>query len=285
CGIGRISSWANDQLAVGDVLESMPPMGRFYVPLDPERGREYVGIAGGSGITPVLGILRTVLHAEPLSRFTLIYGNRSSSTTMFRVELENLKNEFMQRLNIVHVLEHNSDELPIFKGRLDEAKCASLFEHWVSVTSLDAVFVCGPQPMMDAAIAALQSSGVDRSLIKFEKFASVPPKVRKQVEQSQATNGHAESCNATLRIDGVDHHLEVPMGGTTTLLDAALAAHIDAPYACAAGVCSTCVARLVDGEVAMGANYALDDDEVEDGLILTCQSRPVTRHLVVEYDV
>ena len=172
---GCFSSWANDQLAVGDVLEAMPPMGNFHAPINPDGGKHYAGFAGGSGITPVLGIIRTVLALEPKSSFTLIYGNRSANAIMFREEIEDLKNTYLGRLSVIHVLERESQEIDLFNGRVDRAKCEALFEHWVDVEAVDMAFICGPEPMMLAVAAALRDHGLDDGRIKFELFASSQP--------------------------------------------------------------------------------------------------------------
>lgn len=280
---GWFSSWANEELKVGDTLEAMKPMGNFHTPLKPEEARSYLGFAGGSGITPMISLIRTILDAEGSSTFTLVYGNRSTSAIMFREELEDLKNVYMGRLNIVHVLESEAADVDLFSGRLDREKCDELFSRWIDVRSADFAFICGPEPMMLAVSESLKAHGMDESAIKFELFASAHPgRARKRTSEGEVA-ARAAKCSATIILDGASRVVELAKG-EETVLDAALAASIDAPYACKAGVCSTCRARLLEGEVDMEANYALEDYEVERGYILTCQSHPRTDRVVVDYD-
>ena len=278
---GWFSSWANDELEIGESIDAMPPMGNFYAPLRPQEARSYLGFAGGSGITPMISLIRTVMDAEPMSRFTLVYGNRSSNAIMFREELEDLKNVFMGRLNIVHILESEAD-IELFSGRLDRDKCDVLFERWVDVKGADLAFICGPEPMMLAVSDALRSHGMAEGAIKFELFASARPGKAKKRAAGDAASGAAQT-SATIILDGAARECEIAKG-EQSILEAALAANIDAPYACKAGVCSTCRAKLIEGEADMETNYALEDYEVERGYILTCQSYPRTDKVVVDYD-
>ena len=280
---GCFSSWANDELAVGEVLEVMPPLGNFHAPIEPAIGKDYVGFAGGSGITPVLGIIRTVLALEPKSNFTLVYGNRSANAIMFREEIEDLKNTYLGRLSVVHVLETESQEIELFNGRVDRAKCEALFEHWVDVEAVDMAFICGPEPMMLAVADALRDHGLDDGRIKFELFAS-PQQGRAPRRTTVAAAGtKAGTCEATVVIDGGSRVFGIPKR-ERSVLEAALAEGIDAPFACKAGVCSTCRAMVLEGEVEMETNHALEDYEVRRGYVLTCQSYPVTDKIVVDYD-
>ncbi|HXI87601.1 MAG TPA: 1,2-phenylacetyl-CoA epoxidase subunit PaaE [Parvularculaceae bacterium] len=279
---GWFSNFANDELKEGDVLEAMKPAGNFHAPLDPARARRYLGFAGGSGITPLISIVKTVLAEEPLSEFTLVYGNRAASAIMFREELEDLKNEHMGRFNVVHVLETEAPDIDLFSGRLDREKCDALFEHWVDARSVDYAFICGPEPMMLAVAEALKAKGVPENKIKFELFATAQPgKARRPAASVAARTGGV--CKATIIMDGAAREVEIDKGGET-VLQAALAAKLDAPFACTAGVCSTCRAKVIEGEVEMDQNYALEDYEVKRGYVLTCQSHPVSDKLVVDYD-
>ncbi len=277
---GAFSTWANAALKVGDRLEAMPPMGQFHVPLLPDQGRHYLGFAGGSGITPILSILRTVLEREPSSQFTLVYANRAVNSIMFREELGDLKNRFMARLNVIHVLEQNADDSGVFTGRVDAEKCALLFKHWINPDDVDVAFICGPEPMMQTISDALQSHGLPKDKIKFELFASGQPGRLKRPVQSSQLAQHATS--ATVTLDGESRSFDV--APDQSLLEAALANSIDAPFACKAGVCSTCRAKLTLGEVEMAANHALEDGEVARGYILTCQSYPLTDKVAFDYD-
>ncbi|MEM8741853.1 MAG: 2Fe-2S iron-sulfur cluster-binding protein [Pseudomonadota bacterium] len=278
---GAFSSWANTDLAPGDRLEAMPPMGSFHTPLDPQAARHILGFAGGSGITPVLSILRTVLAREPNSRVTLVYANRAPQTIMFREELEDLKNRHMGRLNVIHVLE-SGQEVALFTGRVDAAKCAALFRMWIDIDTVDTAFICGPQPMMTAISGALRDHGLAEDRIKYELFAAAQPGRLVRPEATTAA-GPQDLCDATVTIDGTAHSFSMPRDGQT-LLAAALENNLDAPYACTAGVCSTCRAKLIEGEVEMLANHALEDYEVARGYVLTCQSLPRSAKVVVDYD-
>lgn len=278
---GWFSSWANDELKIGETIDAMAPMGNFHAPLDAEKARAYLGFAGGSGITPMISLIRTVMDAEPQSTFTLAYGNRSTTTIMFREELEDLKNVFMGRFNVVHVLESEAD-IDLFSGRLTREKCDALFARWIDVTSADLAFICGPEPMMLGVSEALKAHGMDERAIKFELFASAQPGRAKK----RAVTAGAEAdkqTKATIILDGAARECEIEKGAQS-VLEAALAANIDAPFACKAGVCSTCRAKIIEGEVDMEANYALEDYEVERGYVLTCQSYPRTDKIIVDYD-
>lgn len=279
---GAFSTWANDTLSPGMVLDAMEPMGSFHTPITPERGKTYLGFAGGSGITPVLSILRTVLAREPQSSFTLVYANRGVNTIMFREELEDLKNQYMGRLTVVHILESDAQDIDLFTGRVDAAKCEALFAHWIDVDTVDTAFICGPEPMMLGIAAALRDHDLSDAQIKFELFASAQPgRLHRKAESGDAASA-AKSTEATVTMDGSSRSFT--MDKHQTVLDAALENALDAPFACKAGVCSTCKCRLLEGEVEMVANHALEDYEVEQGYILSCQSFPVTDRVVVDYD-
>jgi ring-1,2-phenylacetyl-CoA epoxidase subunit PaaE len=279
---GAFSTWANEDLAPGTVLQAMAPMGSFHTPIDQGAARNYIGFAGGSGITPVLSVLKTVLSAEPRSTFTLVYANRGVNTIMFREELEDLKNEHMGRLNVIHILESDAQEIDLFTGRVTEEKCAALFAHWIDIASMDTAFICGPEPMMLGIAAALRAHGMDDSQIKFELFASAQPGRLKQKATSREAATSAKSTEATVTLDGAARSFT--MDKDQSLLDAALENALDAPYACKAGVCSTCKCKVLEGEVEMLANHALEDYEVARGYVLSCQSYPVSDRIVVDYD-
>ena len=280
---GAFSTWANESLAAGEVLEAMPPMGNFHTPLDPDAARHYLGFAGGSGITPVLSIIKTVLAAEPGSSFTLVYANRQISTIMFREDLEDLKNRYLGRLSVLHVLEAEAQEIDLFTGRIDAAKCAALFKTWIDLASVDTTYICGPEPMMLAIAGALKEHGLADGQIKFELFASGQPgRAKKRVASSAAATSNS-TTEATITLDGATRTFRMPKEGTS-LLDAALEASLDAPYACKAGVCSTCRAKVLEGEAEMAVNHALEDYEVRQGYVLTCQCFPLSDKIVVSFD-
>ncbi|MEO1251064.1 MAG: 1,2-phenylacetyl-CoA epoxidase subunit PaaE [Pseudomonadota bacterium] len=280
---GWFSTWANEALREGETIEAMAPMGNFHAALKPDEARRYLGFAGGSGITPMISLIKTALTREPKSTFTLVYGNRSTGAIMFREELEDLKNTFMGRLNILHILESEAADIDLFSGRLDREKCDALFERWLDVEGADLAFICGPQPMMLAVADALKAHGMDERAIKFELFSSAQPGRAGKRAASSKSDGAASQTTATIILDGAARECQMAKD-EMSVLEAALAADIDAPYACKAGVCSTCRARLIEGDVEMEANYALEDYEVERGYILTCQSYPRTDKVVVDYD-
>ena len=278
---GAFSTWANENLAPGMMLEAMPPMGNFHTPIEPNNAKTYLGFAGGSGITPVLSILKTTLMREPESRFTLVYANRGVNTIMFREELEDLKNNYMGRLNVIHILESDAQDIDLFTGRVDEAKCAALFANWIDIASVDTAFICGPEPMMLGIAKALKENGLADEQIKFELFASSQPgRLKRKTCPTRAET--TKPGEAVVIIDGFPR--TVTMNKDQTVLEAALAGGLDAPFSCKAGVCSTCKCKVLEGEVEMVANHALEDYEVEQGFILSCQSFAVSEKVIVDYD-
>jgi ring-1,2-phenylacetyl-CoA epoxidase subunit PaaE len=278
---GVFSSWANETLKAGDLVEVMPPLGHFNVPLDAAQSRHYLGFAAGSGITPLLSIVKTTLAAEPRSRFTLVYGNRASSTVMFREELAALKDQYLGRFNLVHVLSREAQDIELLHGRIDRAKADALLAHWVPLADIDAVFVCGPEGMMDAVVGALAARGVPGAKIRIERFAASIPK-HVHVPSPELAPGHAQ-CEVTVTLDGAVRSFAVEKG-KESLLEAGLRSGIELPYSCKGGVCSTCRCRVTEGEVDMDVNFALEDYEVARGFVLACQSYPVTDRVSVTYD-
>ena len=278
---GAFSRWANEALVPGMVLDAMPPMGKFHTPLEPNRAKSYLAFAGGSGITPVLSILKTVLDAEPLSRMTLVYANRSVGSIMFREELDDLKNLYMGRLSIIHILETDAQDIDLFQGRVDAEKCKALFSGWIDIASVTIAFICGPEPMMLTIAQALRDHGLTDDQIKFELFASAQTG---RLERRRTTVDATQTSliKAQVSLDGVTRQFE--MGRDLSILEAALENALDAPHACKAGVCSTCKCKVLEGEVEMVANHALEDYEVEQGYVLSCQSYPITNTVAVDYD-
>lgn len=279
---GAFSCWANENMRPGDVVEAMPPRGSFNAPIAPNEARSYVGFAGGSGITPILSILKTVLTREPHSRFTVVYANRQISSIMFREELEDLKNRFLGRLQIIHVLKSDAQDTDLFAGRVDENKLEELFETLIDSQEIDLAFLCGPHGMMETVRQGLETAGVAPECIKQELFKSDQPGRLPQSARVIENAGQAKEADLKLTLDGVTREIHMEPG--ETILEAAHRNSIDAPYSCCAGVCSTCRGKLLEGEVEMAANHALEDDEIRDGYILTCQSRPMTKTLVLTYD-
>ena len=280
---GCFSTWANEELKVGETIEAMPPMGAFYTAIEPDKARNYLLFAGGSGITPVLSLVKTILAAEPESSLTLVYSNRSTNTIMFREELDDLKNRFMERFSIAHILDSDAQDIDLFSGRIDAEKCRLMFKSWIDIASVDFAFICGPEPMMLAIAQSLRDHGLSDHQIKFELFASSQPGRAARKTASKTDLGTDAICKATITLDGTTRVIEMARSGET-VLQAALGANIDAPYACKAGVCSTCRAMVLAGEVEMEKNHALEDYEVNRGYVLTCQCYPLSDSVVVSYD-
>lgn len=280
---GAFSTWANTSVKPGDVLETMPPMGNFHQPLNPASDQHYLCVAAGSGITPIISIIKTILTREPHSTCTLLYSNRHVNAIMFREELEDLKNIHLGRLNVIHILTSNVQEIDLFTGRIDADKCRMLFENWIDPETIDAAFICGPEDMMLTVATALQDHGLRKEQIKFELFAaSQPGRARLAQTTNEPINGKA-TINAAITLDGATRQIEVQKRNQC-LLDAALASNLDAPYSCRAGVCSTCRAKVLDGEFEMAVNHALEDYEVQQGYVLTCQCYPLGDSITVTYD-
>lgn len=278
---GAFSTWANEDLKPGDTLEAMPPQGRFFTVLDPSSAKNYLAFAGGSGITPVLSIIKTTLAREPNSTFTLVYANRQVTSIMFREELEDLKNSYLGRLSILHILESEGD-IDLFTGRIDAEKMQALFRLWIDAESVDTAFICGPEPMMLTIKESLLAHGLTEPQVKFELFASQQGRAKQRAQSRHVQNDGAQ-CAVTVTLDGVTRAFEMPKDGTP-ILDAAIAHHMDAPFSCKAGVCSTCRAKVFEGEVEMMTNHALEDYEVRAGYVLSCQCIPLSDKVVLSYD-
>ena len=275
---GLFSTWANESLQPGMTLEAMEPMGSFHRTLEETTSaRSYLAFAVGSGITPILSILKAVLTEEASSRFTLVFANRSINTIMFRDELEDLKNRFLGRLNIVHILKTSADEAELFQGRLDRSKCDELLARWIDTTGLDRAYICGPKPMMLDIAASLRAHGLSDEQIRFELFGSAP-----RARKVSASPSQPSGVQATITLDGAT--TEIGTNRETSILDTALENGMDAPFACKAGVCSTCKCRITSGEVEMVANHALEDYEVAGGYVLACQSFAVSEAVSVVFE-
>ncbi|MES3010137.1 MAG: 1,2-phenylacetyl-CoA epoxidase subunit PaaE [Pseudomonadota bacterium] len=276
---GTFSNWAAEHLQPGTTIEVMPPQGNFHIALAPEAARHIVAFASGSGITPVLSIVKTTLLAEPHTRVTLVYGNRSSSGVMFKEELEDLKDTYLGRFNLVWVMSRESQDIPLFNGRLDYDKCCQLLGQWIDPAGIDAAFICGPEDMMLATSRALQEKGVAKERIKFELFGTANDKSRVARAPVQ-DNGE---CEVEVVLDGTRRSFMMRKNGDN-VIDAGLKAGLEMPYACKGGVCSTCRGKVLQGEVDMDNNFALEDYEVARGFVLCCQSYPVTDRLVIDFD-
>jgi ring-1,2-phenylacetyl-CoA epoxidase subunit PaaE len=277
---GAFSSWAADELRHGDELDVMTPTGRFGVAHAPGEARLYVGFAAGSGITPILSIVKGVLAREPQSRFFVFYGNRTAEGMLFREELEELKDRFLQRLSLFHVISGEEQDIPILHGRLDGDKVRVLLRSLVPAASVDHVFVCGPTGMSEDIEATCRAIGIADEKIHVERFVSEFG--GKPRPKAVVAPGTPPKAMASLIIDG--KRREVPVAEGEAILDAALRAGMDLPFACKGGMCSTCRAKLVEGEAEMEVNYSLEPWELKAGFILTCQARPCSEKVVVDYD-
>ncbi len=276
---GRFSTWAHRALQPGHVIDVMPPEGRFTIPLDPAARRSVLGVAAGSGITPVLSILKSVLTREPGSRFVLLYGSRNTAGILFREELEALKDRFMHRLAVVHVLSREQQDIPVLNGRLDAAKLAALLPGLFPGALPDHALLCGPEEMIAAMSDGLRAAGLPPERILSERFSTGVPRPPRP---APPRNDEAALAVATVIADGI--RTPVPMADGETVLDAALRAGLDLPYSCRGGMCSTCRARIIEGAVSMDVNYGLEPWETDAGYVLTCQSRPTTATITVDFD-
>jgi len=279
---GIFSNWANDNLKPGDAIEVMAPHGSFTWDFTGNAANHYVGFAGGSGITPVMSLLRTALLTEPGSRFTLFYGNRDSQSVIFLEALARLKNRFMERLEVHHFLAEEAEDIDLFNGMLDRGKCDEILDHLIEPAEVAAFFVCGPEPMMDAAEQALTDRGVGHDRIHLERFTAGRPS-EAVAAQMQALQQEAQGLTMMVTLDGRKRRVAFD-AEAGNILDSARAAGLPAPFACKAGVCATCRARIVSGEVEMAARYGLTDEEVASGYVLTCQSVPKGEGVELDYD-
>ncbi len=281
---GLFSSWAHGELRAGETLEVMEPAGSFCRPscaAEETQARHHVAFAVGSGITPILSILKTVLAEEPQSRVTLVYGNRATSTVLFKEGLENLKDHYLARFNLVFVLSREHQDIELFNGRIDRQKTDALLEHWIDAKDIDVAYLCGPHSMMLAASESLQAHGVARERIRQELFG-LPGQVVVP-RSSGVLSAGTRDCHVSVLLEGRERHFSMERD-SKTLLDAALEQGVDLPYACKGGVCSTCRCKLLRGEVDMDIHFALEDYEIARGFILACQSYPRTAEIALNFD-
>jgi ring-1,2-phenylacetyl-CoA epoxidase subunit PaaE len=276
---GRFSTFANDTLKLGDLLDVMPPQGKFTHVPDPTSSRIYVGLVAGSGITPVLSILKTVLSQEPTSQFLLFYGNRGFDHIIFREELEQLKNQFPNRLSVHHIFSRESMGNDLYQGYINAEKCQQFGRVFFQPKEVDTFFLCGPEEMIFACKETLEQLDVEPKRIKFELFASGGSKLpKKEVKKEEVID-----ASISVLQDGARFDFRLPSDGST-LLDAAMRAGADLPFSCKGGVCSTCKAKVLEGEVSMDLNYGLEPDEVAAGFVLTCQAHPKSDRVVISFD-
>lgn len=280
---GVFSTYANEQVKNGDFLEVMPPTGEFHTELNPAQKKSYVAFAAGSGITPILSIIKTTLITEPKSDFTLVYGNRTKSSIIFKEDLEALKDKFIDRFRIYHILSREKTDTPINEGRIDIEKCELLFGKLINLKTIDEFFLCGPEEMIFCIKDLLRANGVEKQNIHFELF-TVPGQKKLSVDSwPLAEKNTGLKANISVKLDGITFFFELGYNDQS-ILNAALELGADLPYACKGGVCTTCKAMLKEGEVKMDANWGLEQEEVDKGFILTCQSHPLTEKVVVDFD-
>ena len=282
---GLFSNWAATQLRPGDRLAVMPPDGRFTI--RKPRALHRVGFAAGSGITPILSIIASTLEDSDSAKFTLVYGNRRMGSVMFNEALQDLKDKYKNRLTLIHVLSRQAQEVPLLEGRIDAAKVRQLIGTLLPAASMDEVFICGTEAMIEATETALRAAGVPAERIHTERFSSprldeLSPEARRAAIAQPDPEAPAGQVALTVLIDGKPH--ELAMRRDQHVLDVALSAGLDAPYSCKAGVCCTCRAKVLEGSVSMDKNFTLEDAEIAQGFVLSCQARPTSERLVISYD-
>ncbi|GAB3664986.1 phenylacetate-CoA oxygenase/reductase subunit PaaK [Zhihengliuella somnathii] len=293
---GIFSTWANEHLAAGERIDVMSPTGAFISKhkltglndpeaIDTDTEHTFVAVAAGSGITPVLAIARTVLAANESTRFDLIYANKASADVMFLEELADLKDRYPSRFALHHVLSREQRISPLLSGRIDSEKLTALLDNVIRTDQVDEWFLCGPFELVQLVRDSLAAKGVETDRVRYELFTTgKPAKPEGHVGRPVVVDDDGDNIEIEFRLDGLQGEVKSPKSGGETILNAALRARPDVPFACAGGVCGTCRAKLTDGDVAMGENYALEQDEIDDGYILTCQSRPTSDRVRVDFD-
>lgn len=279
---GLFSTFANESLKPGDVLETLPPMGRFFVQIDPTMPKNYIAFVSGSGITPIISNIKATLAGEPLSRYTLFYGNKGRKSVIFKEELDALKNRFMSRFSYYHIFSREHLEAEFFNGYIDKNKLMHFNGKLFDLNATDEIFLCGPQQMMGELKNGLDELGFDRKHVHTELFTTpgLNNLVKSDVSKKPKPNGI--DSHVSVIIDGNKFQFEIH--GNDTILDAAGRQGADLPFACKGGVCCTCKARLMEGAVRMDSNFGLEQDEIDAGFVLTCQSHPETENVVISYD-
>ncbi|QEC57675.1 1,2-phenylacetyl-CoA epoxidase subunit PaaE [Flavisolibacter ginsenosidimutans] len=280
---GLFSTFANDELKAGDVLDVLPPTGKFYTDLHPSNKKSYVAFAAGSGITPVLSIVKTTLLTEPQSNFALVYGNRTKSNIIFKEELEALKDKFIDRLRVYHILSREKTDAELNYGRIDVPKLELVFSKVIDAKACDEFFLCGPEEMIFCIKGYLEGRGIAPDKIHFELFTVPGQKQSAISNQQSAIEDKSAKAKISVKVDGILFDFDLAYE-SESILDAALKQGADLPYACKGGVCTTCKAKLVEGEVSMDVNWGLEPEEVAQGYVLTCQSHPKTEKVVVDFD-
>jgi ring-1,2-phenylacetyl-CoA epoxidase subunit PaaE len=280
---GLFSTWANEELKAGEVLDVLPPTGKFYTELNPQQKKHYVAFAAGSGITPILSIIKTTLLTEPQSTFTLVYGNRTKASIIFKEELENLKDKFIDRFRVYHILSREKTDSPLNAGRIDTDKLNLLFDKVIDLNKSDEFFLCGPEEMIFCIQGYLAGKGVPADKIHFELFTVPGQKQETANVQRGIADNTSPKAQVSIKVDGILFDFDLAYE-SESILDAALKQGADLPYACKGGVCTTCKAKLLKGKVQMDVNWGLEPDEVEKGFVLTCQAHPQTETVVLDFD-
>ena len=282
---GIFSTFINEKLDKGDVIEVMPPAGTFFTPLHKDNERNYLCIAAGSGITPILSIIKTIMKREPASRVTLLYGNQRVATMMFKEELGAIKSRYLSRFQWINILSRERQDIEILNGRINNRKGAELIQHLLDLHSVDEFFLCGPEAMISEVSRGLRAEGIDERKIHYELFAAsaeaAAARVAKHHERALKMAGMV--AQVSVNADGRQTRFELTADGQN-ILDGALDNGVDLPFACKGGVCATCKAKLLEGEVDMDINHALEADELAAGYILTCQAHPISDRVVVDFD-
>jgi len=280
---GKFSGYANKHLKAGDELDVMPPTGKFNTKLDSKNTKQYLAFVAGSGITPVISIIKTTLQTEPGSQFTLVFGNRGRSSIIFFEELEGLKNKYLNRFNFINILSREKTDTPVNSGRIDPPKLTALHK-LIDYKNTDEFFICGPEEMIFCVKDFLEDLGIDKKKIHFELFTTPGQKQSSVVSHEPSPDYSGPKSKITVKLDGRSFDFDLGYN-SENILDAALKQGADLPFACKGGVCCTCKAKLLEGEVEMDVNWGLEQEEVEQGYILTCQSHPKTEKVVVDFDI
>jgi ring-1,2-phenylacetyl-CoA epoxidase subunit PaaE len=279
---GAFSTWANEELKAGDFLDVMPPTGKFYTELHRDQKKNYVAFTAGSGITPILSLIKTTLLTEPKSSFTLVYGNRTKTSIIFKEELEALKDKFIDRFRVYHILSREKTDVAISNGRIDIEKLDLLFDKVIDVKWCDEFFLCGPEEMIFCIKGYLAGKEVPSEKVHFELF-TVPGQKKSEIRRQKSEVETGPVSKISVKLDGIMFDFDLA-NDSESILDAALKQGADLPYACKGGVCTTCKAKVLEGEVEMEVNWGLEPDEVEKGFVLTCQSHPKTEKVVIDFD-
>lgn len=278
---GAFSSFANKTLREGNVLDVLPPTGAFFTEVNTNNKKTYVFFAAGSGITPVISIVKTILLSEPGSNVTLVYGNKNVSSIIFKENIEALKDKYLQRFRTYYILSRERTDADINYGRINAEKC-SRFSRLIDFNLVDEFFICGPEEMIFSVKGFLEKKGIDKIKIHFELFTTPARKNKNSYPNTEAKEDNGS--HVTIKSDGRSFDFTLDYN-SNNILDAALAQGADLPFACKGGVCTTCRAKLIEGKVEMEVNYGLEPDEVKAGFILTCQSHPRSEKVVVDFDV